>query len=79
MFIHFHQNPELSMGEVKTTERIAQELKALGFEVHACGHDVHITGLVGTARYMQANLSTWLSTLMLIAPPAEERIMGHVK
>ncbi|MFQ3190790.1 MAG: metal-dependent amidase/aminoacylase/carboxypeptidase family protein [Paraglaciecola sp.] len=47
--------------------------------MHACEHDVHINGLVGTARYMQANLSIWSGTLMSIAPPAEERIMGARK
>jgi hippurate hydrolase len=29
------------------------------FTMHACGHDVHITSLVGTARYMAANKDTW--------------------
>lgn len=44
--------------------------------MHACGHDVHITSLVGTARYMNANKDQWSGTLMLIVQPAEERIMG---
>lgn len=44
--------------------------------MHACGHDVHITSLVGTARYMAANKSRWSGTLMLIAQPAEERGPG---
>ena len=44
--------------------------------MHACGHDVHITSLVGTARYMQANKDTWSGTLMLIVQPAEERVIG---
>jgi hippurate hydrolase len=44
--------------------------------MHACGHDVHITSLVGTARYMKSNMSKWSGTLMLVAQPAEERIMG---
>lgn len=46
------------------------------FVMHACGHDVHITSLVGTARYMQANRDKWSGTLMLIVQPAEERVMG---
>lgn len=132
---HFHQNPELSLMEVKTAKRLAKELKQAGFDVtenvggtgivallkngdgptvmvradmdglpvveqsglanaskakmtdwdgnevgvmHACGHDVHITGLVGTARYMAANKDQWSGTLMLIGQPAEERGPGAV-
>ena len=44
--------------------------------MHACGHDVHITSLVGTARQMAARKDQWRGTLMLLVQPAEERIMG---
>ncbi len=44
--------------------------------MHACGHDVHITSLVGTARYMAANRGGWSGTLMLLVQPAEERVLG---
>lgn len=44
--------------------------------MHACGHDVHITSLVGTARAMAASKDTWSGTLMLIGQPAEERVGG---
>lgn len=44
--------------------------------MHACGHDVHITALVGTARQMMARKANWAGTLVLIAQPAEERIFG---
>lgn len=44
--------------------------------MHACGHDVHITSLVGTARYMAANRDLWSGTLMLVGQPAEERGPG---
>ena len=43
---------------------------------HACGHDVHMTSLVGTARHMAAQRGAWSGTLMLIGQPAEERIVG---
>jgi hippurate hydrolase len=44
--------------------------------MHACGHDVHITSLVGTARQMAARKDEWKGTLMLIVQPAEERVLG---
>lgn len=44
--------------------------------MHACGHDVHITSLVGTARQMAARKDEWNGTLMLVVQPAEERIIG---
>ena len=44
--------------------------------MHACGHDVHITALIGTARQMMARRQDWSGTLVLIAQPAEERIFG---
>lgn len=46
------------------------------FTMHACGHDVHITSLVGTARQMAARRDEWSGTLMLIVQPAEERVLG---
>ncbi len=130
LFVHFHENPELSHQEQKTAARLAKELEAEGFDVttgvggtgivaimkngegplvmmradmdglpvqeksglsyastvtqlslltnnivpvmHACGHDVHITSLVGTARRMSAMKDQWSGTLMLIGQPAEE-------
>ena len=44
--------------------------------MHACGHDVHITSLVGTARYMASIKDQWSGTLMLIGQPAEEKGPG---
>ncbi|MDG2459942.1 MAG: amidohydrolase [Luminiphilus sp.] len=46
------------------------------FVMHACGHDVHITSLVGTAQLMVQKRDQWQGTLMLIGQPAEERVMG---
>ncbi len=44
--------------------------------MHACGHDVHITSLVGTARQMVSRKDEWSGTLMLVVQPAEERVIG---
>ncbi len=133
LFDYFHRNPELSHREFKTSERLAKEIRALGYDVtekvggtgvvafmkngggptvmiradmdglpvkeesglsysstvtqedidgkvkpvmHACGHDTHITSLVGTARAMAARKNQWKGTLVLIGQPAEERISG---
>jgi len=133
LFLWFHQHPELSTFELKTSARLAKELRAAGFEVtegvggtgivaimkngpgplvmmradmdglpvaeksglpyasratqkdwdgkvvpvmHACGHDVHITSLVGTADAMAASRDKWSGTLMLIGQPAEEKVGG---
>ncbi len=46
------------------------------YTMHACGHDVHITSLVGTARQMVARKDEWKGTLMLVVQPAEERVLG---
>lgn len=40
--------------------------------MHSCGHDMHMTTWVGTARAMAQNKKNWKGTLMLIGQPAEE-------
>ena len=44
--------------------------------MHACGHDVHITSMVGTARQLAAMKDRWKGTLMFVVQPAEERVGG---
>src|SRR3954465_3440622 len=44
--------------------------------MHACGHDLHMAALVGTADIMAHNRQLWHGTLMLIGQPAEERVAG---
>jgi hippurate hydrolase len=44
--------------------------------MHACGHDVHTTILIGTARALAEAKSQWHGTVMLIGQPSEETIDG---
>jgi amidohydrolase len=44
--------------------------------MHACGHDLHMAALLGTAEIMARSKNTWHGTLMLIGQPAEETITG---
>ncbi|MCG9731889.1 amidohydrolase [Shewanella sp. Isolate13] len=129
LYLHLHQNPELSYHEKDSSARIAKELASLGFQVtenvggygvvgllkngegptvmiradtdglpiieetgksyaskvittdannnkvgvmHGCGHDIHMTSLVGTAQQLVATKANWQGTLMMVAQPAEE-------
>lgn len=134
LYKHLHANPELSLMEEKTSARLAQELRAAGYEVtekfgggygvvavlkngagptlllradtdglpvqeetglpyasqarvkdltgrevstmHACGHDIHTTVLVGAARTLASLRDRWSGTLVLVGQPAEERGIG---
>ena len=40
--------------------------------MHACGHDLHMASLIGTATILSQDKSAWHGTLLMIAQPAEE-------
>lgn len=40
--------------------------------MHGCGHDIHMTSLIGTAQQLVAQKDNWQGTLMMVAQPAEE-------
>jgi hippurate hydrolase len=44
--------------------------------MHACGHDIHTTAMIGVGHAMAAMRDKWHGTLMLIGQPSEETIDG---
>ncbi|KAL8670055.1 MAG: hypothetical protein Q9168_005388 [Polycauliona sp. 1 TL-2023] len=44
--------------------------------MHACGHDVHVTCLMGAAELLYAARSQWRGTLVCLFQPAEEKVSG---
>lgn len=43
---------------------------------HACGHDAHTTWMLSTAKFMAEHKDLWKGTVVFIAQPAEELILG---
>lgn len=47
--------------------------------MHACGHDVHTTSLLGAIQLLQATQDQWRGTVRCLFQPGEERIPGGAK
>ena len=44
--------------------------------MHACGHDLHMMSLLGTAQALTKLKDRWSGTLMLVGQPSEETVEG---
>ena len=58
--------------QVQTKDEDGNEVHVM----HACGHDVHMTVFIGTARLLAQMKDRWQGTLVLIGQPAEEKGSG---
>jgi amidohydrolase len=58
--------------KVRTRDDAGHEVPVM----HACGHDLHMASLLGTATVMAHSKDSWHGTLMLVGQPAEETISG---
>ncbi len=58
--------------KVRTKNDAGQDVPVM----HACGHDLHMASVLGTAEVMAHSKDSWHGTLMLIGQPAEETIGG---
>lgn len=67
---------ELTGQSYASTKKVKNENGVMVGVMHACGHDVHMTSLIGTARYLADNKDRWAGTVMFIGQPAEERGAG---
>lgn len=63
----------LAFASKKTGRNAAGETVPI---MHACGHDLHSSGLVGAANVLMQLRDHWRGTLMLVCQPAEEFFGG---
>jgi amidohydrolase len=62
----------LSYASARTGEQDGREVPVM----HACGHDLHTTALIGTAEVLAQHRGLWSGTMLAVAQPAEEQLLG---
>src|SRR3954467_6100482 len=68
-----HEETGLPYASTVTTKNDAgQEVGVM----HACGHDIHMSTFIGTARALAKLKDKWKGTLIMIGQPAEETVGG---
>jgi amidohydrolase len=58
--------------KVKMKNDAGQEVSVM----HACGHDLHMTNMIGTAKILSELKNQWQGTLVILGQPAEEVVDG---
>ncbi len=66
------ENTGLPYASKVTVKRANDEVSVM----HACGHDLHMTVFLGTAKMLAEEKSHWSGTVVMIAQPAEEMVSG---
>src|SRR5580658_3566278 len=66
------ENTGLPYASKVTVKRATDEVGVM----HACGHDLHMTVFLGTAKLLAEEKSHWSGTVVMIAQPAEETVAG---
>lgn len=66
------ENTGLPYASKVTVKRANDEVGVM----HACGHDLHMTVFLGTAKMLAEEKSHWSGTVVMIAQPAEEIVGG---
>ncbi len=64
------------MDALPIREETGAPYASTGEAMHACGHDVHSTCLLGAAHLLAAHRASWRGTLLAVAQPAEEIFQG---
>jgi amidohydrolase len=59
-----------------STRTMTEQEGSLVGVMHACGHDVHMTNLLGVAGFLGVNREHWQGRILFIGQPAEERGAG---